>query len=121
MKHIKFTFAEPIVGIQYVHDEVFPTGERELSISSRAIRDRLRGVLMDLHVSLCPRPRRSNELGGYYKITLKDDYYFGFTNGEIFVMRGYDDLYIVDALGNKVDDSKAYSDLDIDKVYPICK
>lgn len=120
MKHIKFTFAEPIVGIQYVHDEVFPTGERELSISSRVIRDRLYGVLMDLHVPLCPRPRRSNECG-YYKITLKDDYYFGFTNGEIFVMHGYDDLYIVDALGNKVNDDKADSDFDIDKVYSICK
>lgn len=118
MKHIKFTFAEPIVGIQYVHNEVFVGGSWQLCVASRDIAQRLRGMLMDLHVPLKPKLRSHSN---YHEIRLDCDYYFAFVNDEIFVMHGYDDVYVEDELGNKVEDYDTHPDWEINDVYPLCK
>jgi len=119
MKHIKFTFAEPIVGIQYVHNEVFVGDFWQLCVASKEIAQRLRGMLMDLHVPIRKRARRS--MTAYHEIHLGDDFYFAFVNDEIFVMRGHDDIYVEDELGNKVDNYETHPDWEINDVYPLCK
>lgn len=119
MKHIKFTFAEPIIGIQYVHNEVFVGGSWQLCVASREIAMRLRGILMDLHIPIKKGPRTPG--GGYHEIRLDRDYYFAFVNDEIFVMHGHDDIYVEDELGNKVEDYETHPDWEINDVYPLCK
>ena len=119
MKHIKFTFAEPIVGIQYVHNEVFVGGSWQLCVASKEIAMRLRGMLMDLHIPVKKRVRPS--MMAYHEIHLGDDFYFAFVNDEIFVMHGHDDIYVEDELGNKVDNYETHPDWEINDVYPLCK
>lgn len=121
MKHIKFTFAEPIVGIQYVHSEVFVGGSQQLCIASKEIAQRLRGMLMDLHIPL-KKPGCRNS--SYHEIYLGDGYYFhcySFVNDEIFVIHGYDDIYVEDELGNKVEGYETHPDWEINDVYPLNK
>lgn len=118
MKHIKFTFAEPIIGIEYAHNEVFVGGSWQLCVASKEIAQRLRGMLMDLHVPIKKGPRPSKT--AYCEIRLDGDFYFTFVNDEIFVMRGHDDIYVEDELGNKIEDFETHLDWDINDVYPLC-
>lgn len=119
MKHIKFTFAEPIIGIQYVHNEVFVGGSWQLCVADNGIAQRLRLMLMDLQIPL--KPKRIG-LGGYNEIRLDGGFYFTFINDEIFVMHGNDDIYVEDELGNRVTNCNTHLDWDIDEnYYSTCK
>ena len=121
MKHIKFTFAEPIVGIEYVHNEVFLDEENILCVASREFACRIRGMLIDLNIPLAPCLRLRHGRGGYNRIKLKDGYHFDACSDEIFVMRGNNDIYVVDEFGNKIEDYETHPDWDINDVYPLCK
>ena len=120
MKHIKFTFAEPIVGIEYVHNEVFLDEENILCVANKEFACRIKGMLMDLNIPLAPCLRSRRGRGGYNRIKLKDGYHFDACSDEIFVMRGNNDIYVVDEFGNKIEDYETHPDWDINDVYPLC-
>ena len=119
MKHIKFTFSEPIIGIESVPSEVFTFGPERLCVVNKGIAHRLHGMLMDFQIPLKSAHFAKN--GGWNVIRLGDGFRFVTINDEIFVMRGFDNIYVEDELGNKVTDYDTHSDWDIDKVYPICE
>ena len=98
MKHLKFSFAEPIVGIQRVRNEVFLAGDK-LMVSSMSLS---RTIIEFLADAGCGKRRRSaNRNGAFYEVELPDGFHYEINNGgdEIIVMKGCDSVWSVNELG----------------------
>lgn len=113
MEHIKIQFAEPIIGIQRVRNEVFIGEDDNLWILSKSVHNHLTYLLKCFGI---PVRKRLRVREGYQKIHLKDGYSFTMSSDgdEIIVMKGCDKIWVEDALGNDVTPPL---DLDIDEGY----
>lgn len=114
MKHIKFEFAEPIVGIQRVRNEVFLGDDGKLWVLSASVKQQIQYLLWVYGVKVIKlRARKDDSV--YNKIRLQSGYYFAPSNDgeEILVMQGEDRIWVENELG---EDITPASDLDVDEV-----
>lgn len=99
MNYLKFSFAEPIVGIQRVRNEVFLAGDK-LMVSSKSLYHTINQFLVD---SGCQKVERriakSNQ--AFYEVELPDGYHYEMSNDPewILVMKGRDSVWSVNELG----------------------
>lgn len=115
MKHIKFEFAEPLVAIQRVRNEVFLGDDGKLWVSSASVKHQIQYLLWVYGVKVIKlRARKDDSV--YNKIRLQSGYYFTPSNDgeEILVMQGEDRIWVENELG---EDVTPPSDLDIDEGY----
>ena len=98
MKHLKFSFAEPVAGIQRVRNEVFLAGDK-LMVSSRSLSQTIIEFLGDCGCGKRRRPAKTN--GAFYEVELPDGYHYEISNDgdEIIVMKGRDSIWSVNELG----------------------
>ena len=101
MKHIKFSFAKPIVGIQQVGDKVFLGNDYTVLFSSSYLRDRVKNAIKDicpdLYLFTKPWTASSQTTIGLWNCLFIDSdsgYYFTEHDGEIYLIKGRDDLII---------------------------
>lgn len=93
MKHLRFTFAEPIVGIQRVRNEVFTSDERTIVCYDYNMMHRICGVLRDLQVNCTMNSNSEIILGDDYHISLDAS-----NLDEFYVVKGYDDMRVLDSI-----------------------
>jgi len=104
MRHIKFEFAEPLVAIQRVRNEVFLGDDGALWVASGFIYRKIRNYLGLLGI-----PNVNGRTDGYRKIVLGDptmSFMSTFDAEEIVVVRGRDRVRIEDEFGNEVTPSQ---------------
>lgn len=91
MKHIVFEFSEPIVAIQRVCNEVFPSGDRTITVYNYNMMHRIVNVLRDMYIE-CTMTSNS-------EIVLSDEYYIviDINSDEFTIVRGNDDMKVLDA------------------------
>lgn len=89
MKHIVFNFAEPIVAIQRVRNEVFPSDERVIAVFNYAMLRRIMNVLKDLHIEC-------SILGGS-QILLDEEYHIvcNAVDDEFAIVKGKDEMRVL--------------------------
>jgi S-methylmethionine-dependent homocysteine/selenocysteine methylase len=107
MKHMKFTEAEYILGIQKLRNEVFTEdsktlcvlGEQKLNAITAFITDEVRN-----HTQSKRGAYIVERIGGYYKVKLCGSYHFEYNleEDEILLVKGYDRINVVDELGKPV-------------------
>lgn len=113
MKHIKFEFAEPIVGIQRVRNEVFLGDDNALWCSSKGLKQQIEYLLKTEGIPVRKLRQKAGEV--FYKIHLGFLHYFvpNIETDEIIVMKGQDRVWVENEFG---EDVTPPSDLDIDDV-----
>ena len=106
MKHMKFTEAEYILGIQRLRNEVFTEDNKTLCVLSS---DRLNAItkfIKDETRALGYRRRvfTLDTTGAYNKLKLENAYHFEYNlaDDEIILVKGYDGINIVNELGEPV-------------------
>lgn len=99
MKHLKFSFAEPVAGIQRVRNEVFLAGDK-LMVSSKSLYLTVSNFLLDEGCGKL-RSRIKNPNQALYEVELPDGYHYEISNDgdEIIVMKGRDSVWSVNELG----------------------
>lgn len=102
MKHIKFEFAEPLVAIQRVRNEVFLGEDNALWCSSKAIKQQIEYLLNTEGIPV--RKLRLKYGEAFYKIHLGLCHYFvpNTKTDEIIVMKGQDRVWVENELGEDV-------------------
>lgn len=113
MKHIKFEFAEPLVAIQRVRNEVFLGDDQLLWVSSLVVRDQICYYLSREGIKASTRLRRRGS--AFYPIGLmQSDLHFESSSDgeEIIVMKGQNRVWVENELG---EDVTPPGDLDIDE------
>lgn len=114
MKHIKFEFAEPLVAIQRVRNEVFLGDDNTLWVLSKSVKEMIQYYLRCEDI---PAERKLRKQHAYYRIGLADpnlQFVADVENDEIIVMKGQDRIWVENELG---EDVTPPSDLDIDEGY----
>lgn len=105
MKHMKFTEAEYILGIQRLRNEVYTLDNKTLCVLNN---DRLRAIIKFIkdETKALGYKRRvfTLDTGVYNKIKLENPYHFEYntTEDEIILLKGYDRITIVNELGEPV-------------------
>lgn len=112
MKHIKFEFAEPLVAIQRVRNEVFLGDDNALWCSSKGLKQQIEYLLKTEGIPVRKLRQKAGEV--FYKIHLGFLHYFvpNIETDEIIVMKGQDRVWVENEFG---EDVTPPSDLDIDK------
>lgn len=113
MKHIKFEFAEPLVAIQRVRNEVFLGDDGYLWVLSKSVKEQIQYYLRCEDI---PADRKLRRMV-YYRIGLSDPNMHFVPNletDEIIVMKGEDRIWVENELG---EDVTPPGDLDIDEGY----
>ena len=94
MKHIRFTFAEPIVGIQRVRNEVYTSDEKTIVVYDCDMMEKILGVFDDLHIKYTVN-------GAWSEIILGDDFYVSLKMSnldEFYVVKGHDSMRVLDSI-----------------------
>ena len=102
MKHIKFEFAEPLVTIQRVRNEIFLGDDGALWVLSPLVKQQIEFLLMSEHIPVKRlRPRRED---GYCKIHLGFMHHFDLNleDDEIIIVKGQNRVWMENALGEDV-------------------
>ena len=122
MDHIKIQFAEPIVGIQRVRNEVFLGEDNTLWILSLKVYKEIERILrVDYKVDVHLRSRHRGN-GIYYKLVLGSGYtFFASDLDEIFVMRGEERIWVENELGDEIALISHLEDCVIDDNAESCK
>lgn len=106
MKHLKFSFAEPVAGIQRVRNEVF-LSDGKLLVSSKELFYKTESFVYNEAYGGSPylrhRPERCLR-GVLYVVPCPDGHHFESSNDgdEILLVKGEDAIWVEDELGNCV-------------------
>jgi hypothetical protein len=105
MKHMKFSQAEYILGIQRLHTEVYTEDNKTLCILGDIKYNAITQFIKDETRPLGRRRVFSVEhTGVYHKIILQGPYHFEYNleEDEILLVKGYDRINVVNELGEPV-------------------
>lgn len=106
MKHMKFIEAEYILGIQRLRNEVFTEDNKTLCVLGNDKLNAITQFIKDETRALGYRRRvfTLDTTGTYNKLKLENAYHFEYNleGDEIILVRGYDGINIVDALGEPI-------------------
>jgi hypothetical protein len=114
MKHIKFSVADPIIGIQRLRNIVFMDDEHVLNVAYTRWAILIKQALIDAGIKeKYIKFYEPDDATVYFRIRLRHPYHFEqprptIEDDEIIVFKDYDNIWLEDALGNHV------GDIDID-------
>ena len=89
MKHIVFTFEEPIIAIQRVRNEVFPSGDHTITVFNYNMMHRICNVLRDMHINCTMTSNSQIVLGEEYHIIINA------SGDEFAIATGKDDMRVL--------------------------
>ncbi len=106
MKHLKFSFAEPVAGIQRVRNEVF-LSDGKLLVSSKELFYKVDAFVSDEVYGGAPYLRRRvsrYQRGAFYEYPCPEGYHFESSSDgeEILLIKGENSIWVEDELGNCV-------------------